>query len=424
MLETFEKHESEVRSYCRSFPTVFTRAEGSELFDQAGKRYIDFFAGAGALNYGHNHPELKRALIQYIERDGVTHALDMATVAKERLLETFHELILKPRGLDYKIQFPGPTGTNAVESALKLARKVTGRHNVVCFTNGFHGMTLGALAVTGNSFKRQGAGVPLSHSIPMPFDGFQGQGSLDYLEAYLKNSSSGMDLPAAIILETVQAEGGINVASTAWLRRLEQIARQNGILLVVDDIQVGCGRTGKFFSFEEAGIHPDIVCLSKSLSGYGLPMALVLLKPELDLWSPGEHNGTFRGFNHAFVTATAALNFWRDEQLTQGVKTRSEKVRNRLESIASKYEDLGTEVRGRGLILGLSSSLTGLAQSVSKHAFEAGLIVETAGAEDEVLKVLCPLNIPLSLLSQGLDILEESFDKAVAENHGKVLVFA
>ena len=164
MLEIFEKHESEVRGYCRSFPTVFTRSEGSELFDRQGRRYIDFFAGAGALNYGHNHPKLKRALVEYIQRDGITHSLDMATVAKEQLLKKFNEIILEPRGLNYKIQFPGPTGTNAVESALKLARKVTGRHNVICFNNGFHGMTLGSLAVTGNMFKRQGAGVPLSHA--------------------------------------------------------------------------------------------------------------------------------------------------------------------------------------------------------------------------------------------------------------------
>lgn len=411
MMEIFEKHESEVRSYCRSFPTVFTRAEGSELFDRSGQRYIDFFAGAGALNYGHNNPALKRALLEYIERDGITHSLDMATVAKEQLLEKFHQIILKPRGLDYKVQFPGPTGTNAVESALKLARKVTGRHQVVCFNNGFHGMTLGSLSVTGNTFKRQGAGVPLAHATAMPFEGQFGEGTdtLDYLESYLSNSSSGLDLPAAIILETVQAEGGINVASTAWLKRLEAIARTHEILLIVDDIQVGCGRTGKFFSFEEAGIKPDIVCLSKSISGFGLPMALVLFRPELDQWAPGEHNGTFRGFNYGFITAAKALDFWRDDQLTRGVEERSRKVRARLESIAAEHPELKATVRGRGLILGLASADSDLAGKVSKEAFKRGLIVETAGSDDEVLKVLCPLNISMSLLEQGLDILAESY---------------
>lgn len=422
MMEIFEKHESEVRSYCRSFPTVFTRSEGSELFDRKGRRYIDFFAGAGALNYGHNHPTLKKALLQYIERDGVIHSLDMATVAKEQFLKEFNEVILNPRGLDYKIQFPGPTGTNAVESALKLARKVTGRHNVICFSNGFHGMTLGSLSVTGNSFKRQGAGVPLNNTTAMPFDGQFGEevDTLDYLESYLQNSSSGADLPAAIILETVQAEGGINVASVSWLKRLEKIASKHEILLIVDDIQVGCGRTGHFFSFEEAGLNPDIVCLSKSISGYGMPMALVLFKPQYDQWAPGEHNGTFRGFNPGFVTATAALSMWRDNGVTTGVMKRSEIVKARLQQICERHPELDGKVRGRGLILGLESTDTGLAGQVSKHAFEAGLIVETAGAEDEVLKVLCPLNIDIGLLKQGLDILEESFQKAVAERHGKV----
>jgi diaminobutyrate-2-oxoglutarate transaminase len=420
MMNIFENHESEVRSYCRSFPTVFTRAEGSELFDRQGKRYIDFFAGAGALNYGHNNPTLKRALIEYIEKDGVTHSLDMATVAKEQLLKTFHEVVLKPRGLNYKVQFPGPTGTNAVESALKLARKVTGRQNVICFTNGFHGMTLGSLAVTGNSFKRKGAGVPLSHTTPMPFDGQPG--SLDYLESFLNNSSSGVDKPAAIILETVQAEGGINVASSEWLQRLEKIARRHEILLVVDDIQVGCGRTGKFFSFEEAGIKPDIVCLSKSISGYGHPMALVLFRPELDKWAPGEHNGTFRGFNLGFVTATVALSFWKDDTISKGVEERSKIVRSRLRKIAERHPKMEGVVKGRGLILGLSSSDHHLAGRVSKLCFEKGLIIETAGADDEVLKVLCPLNIPMSLLKQGLDILEEAYDTALASQNGKVLV--
>ena len=416
MLDIFQKHESEVRSYCRSFPAVFTRAVGSEIFDRSGRRYIDFFAGAGALNYGHNNPTLKRALLEYIEKDGITHSLDMATVAKEQLLKKFNEVILEPRGLNYKVQFPGPTGTNAVESALKLARKVTGRQNVVCFTNGFHGMTLGSLSVTGNTFKRQGAGVPLNNTTAMPFDGqFGDTDTLDYLEGYLDNASSGLDLPAAIILETVQAEGGINVAGKSWLQRLEKLANKHEILLIIDDIQVGCGRTGRFFSFEEAGLNPDIVCLSKSISGYGMPMALVLFKPELDTWAPGEHNGTFRGFNYGFITAAQALEFWRDDSITKGVEERSERVQARLHEIAAEHPELNAEVKGRGLILGLSSDNHELASKVSAQAFERGLIVETAGSNDEVLKVLCPLNISLTLLDQGLDILAESYRAALGK---------
>ena len=161
-MSTIERMESEVRSYCRAFPATFTKAEGCYQYDDKGNEYLDFFSGAGTLNYGHNNPQFKAKLIEYIQQDGVVHSLDMTTAAKIDLLERFEAVILKPRGLDYKVQFPGPTGTNAVESALKLARKIKGRQPILSFTNAFHGMTLGALSISGNAFKRDGAGVPLS----------------------------------------------------------------------------------------------------------------------------------------------------------------------------------------------------------------------------------------------------------------------
>lgn len=274
-LQVFAQMESEVRSYCRHFPVVFAKASGHTIWDAAGRDYIDFFAGAGALNYGHNNPVIKEKLIEYLTKDGLTHSLDMATEAKEALLQRFDEVILAPRGLRYKVMFPGPTGTNSVEAALKLARKVTGRHTILSFTNGFHGMTIGSLSVTGNRTKREGAGMP------------DAMDTAAYIERLLEDGGSGLSLPAAMILETVQGEGGINVASDAWLQSIEKMCRKHGILLIVDDVQAGCGRTGTFFSFERAGIVPDIVCLSKSIGGYGLPLALTLIKPELDIWKPG-----------------------------------------------------------------------------------------------------------------------------------------
>ncbi|HET7674272.1 MAG TPA: diaminobutyrate--2-oxoglutarate transaminase [Gammaproteobacteria bacterium] len=408
-MNTIERHESEVRGYCRSFPVVFTTAEGCYLAGEDGRRYLDFFAGAGALNYGHNHPRLKAALVEYIESNGVTHSLDLFTAAKSAFLERFHEIVLAPRGFDHKVQFPGPTGTNAVEAALKLARKVTGRERIISFTNGFHGMTLGSLAVTGNSFKRNGAGVPLGNVTPMPFDGYLGNevDTLAYLEAVLDDAGSGVDKPAAVILETVQAEGGVNAASFDWLQRLAALVKRHDILLIVDDIQVGCGRTGPFFSFEPAGIEPDIVCLSKSLSGYGLPFAVVLMKPEHDVWAPGEHNGTFRGHNPAFVTATAALDFWTDDTLTQTVAAKAAHIEAHLQTIAHRHPALDASVRGRGLIQGLACA-PGMAEKISAEAFKRGLIIETAGIDDEVLKLLPPLTITDSELDAGLDIIEQS----------------
>jgi diaminobutyrate-2-oxoglutarate transaminase len=415
-MDVVERLESEVRGYCRSFPTVFDRAEGYEIFDEDGRRYIDFFSGAGALNYGHNHPHLKERLLAYLARDGVVHSLDMTTTAKRDLLQRFEEVILRPRGLSYKLQFPGPTGTNAVESALKLARKVTGRESIVSFTNAFHGMTLGALSVTGNGFKRRGAGVPLVHAATMPYDGYMGDevDTLDYLEATLQDDGSGIDRPAAVIVETLQAEGGINVASGAWLRRLEGICRAHDMLFIVDDIQVGCGRTGPFFSFEELGLHPDLVCLSKSLSGYGLPLALTLIRPELDIWEPGEHNGTFRGHNPAFVTATAALDFWETDDLSNAVKRKGRLVRAHLEDIARKHEGLGLSPRGRGLLQGLECPIPRVAKAASREAFSRGLVFETSGPESSVVKVMPPLIIDDDALDEGLQILSASIQAAVA----------
>lgn len=413
-MEIFGRLESNVRGYCRSFPVVFKTAKGSYLYDEKGRRYLDFFAGAGALNYGHNHPDLKRALLDYLEADGVTHALDMATVAKRRFIESLEQVVLAPRDLRYKVQFPGPTGTNAVEAALKLARKATGRKTIVSFTNGFHGMTLGSLAVTGNGGKRAGAGVALGNATVMPFDGYLGEGvdSLTYFAALLSDRSSGLDKPAAVIVETVQAEGGVNVASDAWLRQLRKLTEQHGMLLIVDDIQVGCGRTGPFFSFERARIQPDIVCLSKSLSGYGLPLALVLMKPELDVWDPGEHNGTFRGHNPAFVTATAALEMWRDTQLSDHVTALGQVIAQRSAALADRHA--GLTQRGIGLIRGLVCP-EGVATRASQLAFERGLIIETAGANDEVLKLLPPLTISETELELGLDIIEQSLELALKE---------
>jgi diaminobutyrate-2-oxoglutarate transaminase len=336
----------------------------------------------------------------------------MATIAKCEFLAALEQCILQPRELEYKVMFPGPTGTNAVEAALKLARKVTGRTQVVSFTNAFHGMTLGALAVTGNAHKRSGAGVPLNHVIRAPFDGYLGRDvdTVQHLRSLLADASSGIDEPAAILLETVQAEGGVNVASGAWLRSVSDLAKDVGALLIVDDIQVGCGRTGAFFSFEEAGIAPDVVCLSKSLSGFGLPLSITLMRPELDVWTPGEHNGTFRGHNLAFVTATAALqHFWLDDRFSSEVEHKAGIVHHRLSRIAAEH---GAEVRGRGLIAGLAFHDARLARLASRHAFELGLLVETAGPDDQVLKLLPPLTIEVSELSRGLDLLAEAIARA------------
>ncbi|MDR5905872.1 diaminobutyrate--2-oxoglutarate transaminase [Franzmannia qiaohouensis] len=416
--QTLERMESNVRTYSRSFPVVFTEAKGARLTDEEGRQYIDFLAGAGTLNYGHNHPKLKQALIDYMAGDGIIHGLDMWTRAKREYLETLEELILKPRGLDYKVHLPGPTGTNAVEAAIRLARVATGRHNIVTFTNGFHGVTMGALATTGNrKFREATGGIPTQGASFMPFDGYLGEhaDTLDYLEKLLGDNSSGLDIPAAVIVETVQGEGGINPAGIEWLQRLEKICHAHHILLIVDDIQAGCGRTGKFFSFEHAGIKPDIVTNSKSLSGLGLPFAHVLMRPELDKWKPGQYNGTFRGFNLAFTTATAAMrHFWSDDTFERDVQRKGRIVEERFQKLAEWLTAKGIPAseRGRGLMRGLDVGSGEHADKITAEAFEQGLIIETSGHDGQVVKCLCPLTISDEDLLKGLDILDASTKKA------------
>jgi len=410
-MKIFDEIESEVRSYARTFPRVFHRAKGEFLYDEDGVQYLDFLAGAGTLNYGHNNPHFKRALLEYIENDGITHGLDLHTRAKGEFLETFNDKILKPRDLEYVVQFTGPTGANAVEAALKLARNITGRENIVSFTNGFHGVSLGALAATGNSHHRDASGTSLSGATPMPYDGYLGDDidTTHYLDKVLSDSSSGVDHPAAVIVETVQGEGGINAASFQWLQNLQAVCRKHDMLLIVDDIQAGCGRTGTFFSFEAVGIQPDIITMSKSLSGYGLPFAVVLIRPDLDQWKPGEHNGTFRGNNLAFVTARAAIDhYWTDDAFANEIRRKGEYVTARLDAIVAQHGTGNFTPCGRGMFQGINCVTGELASEITRRAFKNGLIIETSGAEDHVVKFLCPLTISDDNLATGIDIVEEA----------------
>jgi diaminobutyrate-2-oxoglutarate transaminase len=419
-LIVFERLESQVRTYSRCFPAVFEKAKGAFLYDAQGKRYIDFLCGAGSLNYGHNNPAIKAAILNYLNSDGIVHGLDMATSAKARFLEQFESVILAPRGLEYKIQFTGPTGTNAVEAALKLARKIKKRSNIIAFTNSFHGLSSGSLAVTARAFYRKEAFINRSNVSFMPFDGYFGKdiNTIDYIRQFIEDGSSGVDLPAAVVVETIQAEGGVRIAGKNWLRELRNLCDQFDMLLIVDDIQVGCGRTGTFFSFEPAQIKPDLVILSKSISGFGLPMSLVLIKPELDQWEPGEHTGTFRGNNLAFVSATAALRYWETECLSQAIIQKSRMLAKILQGLEERYPQLDPQIRGAGLIYGFEISRPQSTQQVAREAFKRGLIIEVCGARNNVLKFIPSLTIEEEVLQEGLEVINQSVNLALQKSAG------
>ncbi|MER9483426.1 diaminobutyrate--2-oxoglutarate transaminase [Mesorhizobium sp. M0494] len=411
--DPFTAHESNVRRYGRSFPAVFTKAQGATIWDEAGNPYIDFFVGSGALNYGHNNKNIITPAIEYLVGENILLSLDMYTVAKREFIEVFVDSILKPRGLSYKIQFPGPTGTNANEAALALARKYTGRSSVMAFTNAFHGMSLGSLAVSGSESTRELGGVARHDVIRVPYDSYPNQtfDSANYIDCVLGDPGSGIEKPAAIILETVQAEGGLNTASAAWLTEIQRICRTHGVLLIVDDIQAGAGRTGEFFSFEFAKLEPDIVCLSKSLSGSGSPFSIVLIRPEIDIWKPGEHSGTFRGNNLAFVTAGAMCRMWSDREFTAGVERTAVNLQRHLDRLVAKFPECIEQKRGRGLMAGLKCRSRAGVGRVHDVAFENGLLIESSGPNRDVIKVLPPITITDDELDHGIAIL----DRAIQE---------
>ncbi len=404
----FAEYESVVRSYPRSFPTTFTRAKGSIMYDSEGREFIDFFDGAGALNYGHNNDYIKDRVIDYLRNDGILHALDMQTVPKAEFIETLETKLLKPRGLNYKVMFCGPTGTNSIEAALKLSRKVKHRSTVWAMMGCFHGMTLGALSLTSQKADRAGAGVPLNNvvHIPAPYM-FPELDTIKYMETLLSDDHSGCDVPAALFLETVQAEGGIHVFSEEWLRDVRAFCDRHDILLVVDDIQVGCARTGSFFSFERAGIVPDMVCLSKSIGAIGLPMAIVLFKPEYDIWAPGEHNGTFRGLQLAFVAAKAGIEFMLENNIENEVRRKEAIVRDFLEKNV-KGSPVVREIRGLGLIWALETGSGDTAKALGKYCFEHGLIAEKCSRDGGALKLMPALTIPDEQLLRGLEIVRDA----------------
>ena len=413
--EVFEKYESNVRSYCRKWPVEFSYAKGSIIVEDNGKQYIDFFNGAGALNYGHNNDFIKEKLIKYIESDAIIHSLDMYASAKKELIEYLEENVLIPRSLEYKIMFPNPTGTNAIEMALKLARKNKKRNNIFALMGAFHGMTLGSLALTTEKAAREGAGITLNNvtHIAPPYYMNGKFDTLGYINEILNDDHSGIEKPAAIILETVQAEGGIYAFDIDFLKGLRKICDEQDILLIVDDIQVGCARTGTFFSFERAGIVPDMVVLSKSIGGYGLPLSMVLINPELDIFSPGEHNGTFRGFQLSMVTAKAGLEFMLKNNIEAEVKRKEVIVKDYLEKNIKPLLKDNMSIRGIGLIWGIDFNDGKLSRAVLDKCFEKGLIIELAGRNDGVLKIMPALTIEDELLIKGLDIVKDSIKECL-----------
>ncbi|WP_261643511.1 diaminobutyrate--2-oxoglutarate transaminase [Erwinia mallotivora] len=422
--------ESNVRSYPRKLPLAIAKAQGVWITDVENNQYLDCLAGAGTLALGHNHPDVLQSIQSVITSGLPLHTLDLTTPLKDRFSEYLLSL-LPGQGKEYCLQFTGPSGADAVEAALKLAKKYTGRSGVISFSGGYHGMTHGALAVTGNLGPKEAVDgmmpevqfmpYPHQYRCPLGIGGDAGVKALAYyFENLINDVESGVRKPAAVILEALQGEGGANPAPAEWLQRIRKVTREHGIVLILDEVQAGFCRTGKQFAFEHAGIEPDIIVMSKAVGG-SLPLAVLGIKKEIDVWSPGHHTGTFRGNQLAMATGLTTLKYLKENNIADKVAAQGEWLKGRLNEMQKRFPVLG-HVRGLGLMIGIEivkpheaadhlGSYPGdpeLSALLQKKCFEAGLILERGGRNGNVLRLLPSLLITDEELGIFMDKLEQA----------------
>lgn len=426
--------ESNARSYPRRIPLALKKARGLYVEDVEGRRFIDCLAGAGTLALGHNHPVVIEAIQQVLADELPLHTLDLTTPVKDGFVQDLFGLLPPQLAREAKIQFCGPTGADAAEAALKLVRTATGRSTVLSFQGGYHGMTQGALGLMGNLGPKKALGAVLGNGVqflPYPYDyrcpfGLGGEAgvraNLHYLESVLNDPESGVPLPAAVVVEVVQGEGGVVPADLQWLRGLRRITEKAGVALVIDEIQTGFGRTGRMFAFEHAGIVPDVVLLSKAIGG-SLPLAVVVYRDWLDTWQPGAHAGTFRGNQMAMAAGSAVMRYLKEHDVPGHAAAMGERLAEHLRILQRSYPQLG-DIRGRGLMLGVevvdaegaADSLghppanPALASRIQRECLRRGLILELGGRHGAVVRFLPPLVIS----AEQIDEVARRFARALA----------
>lgn len=438
LLARQSRQESNARSYPRRIPLALKRASGLYVEDVEGRRFIDCLAGAGTLALGHNHPVVIEA-IQQVLADGLPlHTLDLTTPVKDQFVQDLFGLLPEALAREAKIQFCGPTGTDAVEAALKLVRTATGRTTVVSFSGGYHGMSQGALSLMGSLGPKKPLAALLNNGVqfmPYPYDyrcpfGLGGkagvQANLHYLETLFSDPEAGVQLPAAVIVEVVQGEGGVIPADLDWLRGLRRITDQAGVALIVDEIQSGFARTGKMFAFEHAGIVPDVVVLSKAIGG-SLPLAVVVYREWLDIWLPGAHAGTFRGNQMAMAAGSAVMRYLKQHHVADHAAAMGERLSEHLRILQRDFPQLG-DIRGRGLMLGVelvdpagtpdsqghAPVFARLAPLVQRECLKRGLILELGGRQGAVVRFLPPLIITADEIDEVAAIFGNALAAAIA----------
>lgn len=430
------ERESNARAYSRHFPFILQKAQGVVVTDVAGKQYYDCLAGAGTLALGHNHDVIIAAIREVLDQQIPLHTLDLATPLKIEFMKEIFSALPAEMKHTAKIQFCGPTGADAVEAAIKLVKHATKGKSILAFQGGYHGSTQATMSMSGNLSKKQHLQslLPDIHFLPFPYEfrcpfgvgnGMTATISAQYIEHLLDDCESGVANPCCVIVETVQGEGGVIPADVIWLQQLRKITAERNIPLIIDEVQAGIGRTGKMFSFEHAGIIPDVIICSKAIGG-SLPMSVVIYQEALDQWQAGAHTGTFRGNQLAMATGLATLKYVREQRVLQNVEERSAQFFEGLQQLRRLYSEIG-DVRGRGLMIGVEIVNPNkpfdrlghyppdgeLAAMIQKRCFENGLIIEVGGRKGAVLRFLPPLIINKTETEKVLDIFAESVQQAV-----------
>ena len=422
--------ESNARSYPRKFPFALAKAKGSWVQDVEGNQYLDFLCGAGTLALGHNYPEINQAMIDLLAGDFPLHTLDLTTAVKDEFVHTLLSLLPSPLRENAKIQFCSPSGTDATDAALKLCKTATGRSSIIAFQGGYHGMGHGALACTGNlSAKSKINGLmpevqfmPLPYSYRCPF-GLGGEKGLDaacaFFERTLKDPESGVKKPAAVIIEPVLGEGGVIPVPFKFMQTIRRVTEELDIPMIVDEIQCGIGRTGKFYAFEYSGIVPDVILSSKAVGG-SQPLAVVIYNKKLDIWTPGAHAGTFRGNQLAMKAGTILIKKVSEPDFLSDVKRKGQIIIDRLTALKNRVSIIG-DVRGLGLMIGVEfidpnggKDIMGkflpsgeIASKVQKLCFENHFIMEKGGRNGSVMRCLCALNVTDEEISKAMEIFEK-----------------
>lgn len=434
LLKKQEQLESNNRSYPRGIPIAFAQGKGAIIEDVDGNTFIDFLSGCGVFNLGHNNPYILDAVNG--RGDSLTQTVDFPTETKIKFMERLNDALPDSLRDKVKINFGGPTGSDAVESAIKLARIVTGRHSVIAFQGGYHGMTMGALSVTSKLSHRKSVPplIPGVHFMPFcspyrcPFSHVGGPCSgecVRYFQYCLENPHSGIDKPAAIIVEPVQGEGGTYIPTPGWLEQVTDIARKNGILVIFDEIQSGFYRTGKLFAFEHTKAIPDIITMSKGIGGNGYPLSLILYRKEFDVWEPGTHIGTFRGNQIAMAGGLAALEFIENNDVAAYAANLGEEIVQNLKIIMDASQHIG-DVRGTGMMFGIEFIKNKIAKEpfaeaaklVKEFCYKKGLIVELGGYYNNVIRFLPSLILTKSIAGNGIRIFDhaaQEMEKTIAE---------